>query len=153
MIGIDPLTGRYSLWPGDEAAQLNVFHRYMAFLIAVVVIFCAVRCWMLLSGQLDLKNRILVWLPVFLVLLQILVGVTMLAMWNLKIYPNLAITDHGANLVQVTMRTLHLAIGTLLLISLWLQAVMAGQAARARELAGAPEVKTAGTTGGTPQPA
>ena len=131
MIGIDPLSGTYALWPRDEAAQLNVFHRYVALAVAMVVILCCARCWALLRGRLGGGKSFLLWLPAILVLAQILIGVTMLATWNLKIYPALQISDAGARLMQIVMRTAHLAIGAALLATLWLLAVMNGrQAAR-----------------------
>lgn len=144
MMGIDPLTGKYSLWPGDAAAQLNLFHRYVALIVAAVVILCCARCWPLLRERLSWRGKVLVWLPSLFVLTQLLVGVVMLATWNLKIYPALGISDDGAMAVQVTMRTLHLAVGTLILASLWLLTVTAGQAAQA------PSATTAG--GGMAQP-
>lgn len=120
LIGIDPLTGRYTMWPGDRAAQLNVMHRYAALAVAAVVTLYCTRCWGLLSGRLDRRGTRLVWLPVALVMLQLLVGVGMLTTWDLKIYPGLHISSIGASWVQVGMRTLHLAVGTLLLGSLGL---------------------------------
>ena len=131
MIGIDPLTGQYSLWPGDAAARLNVLHRYAALLVALLVVACSARCWALLRERLDRRKTTLLWLPAALVLLQIAIGIAMLALWNLKLYPGLNISDHAATLVQVVMRTLHLATGTLLLATLWLLTVMTGQASRA----------------------
>lgn len=144
MIGVDPLTGNYSLWPGDEAAQLNVFHRYLALFVASVVMVCCGRVWSLVREHLDFRKSVLAWLPVALVLLQILIGVTMLATWNLKIYPTLSITDAEANLVQVIMRTLHLAVGTALLASLCWMAIEAGQSARAQEVLMAKPVRPSG---------
>lgn len=135
MMGIDPLTGRYALWPGDEAAQLNVFHRYVALVAATVVIACCARCWALLRERLGAGRTLLLWLPAALVLAQIFVGVTMLAMWNLKIYPGLQISDTAARNTQIALRTLHLAMGAGLLATLWLLTVVSGQAARARQAA------------------
>lgn len=146
MIGVDPLTGQYSLWPGDEAAQLNVFHRYLALFVATMVIVCCARVWALVRDHLDFRKSVLAWLPVMLVLAQILVGVTMLATWNLKFYQTLSITDAEALLVQVIMRTLHLAVGTALLASLSWMAIEAGQSARARETGALQSDAQAGNT-------
>ena len=99
LIGMDGL-GNHSFWPEGAPGQLNMFHRYFAFVTAAVVFYGAARAWSLLGEQLPVHVGFQLVLPVAFVLMQIVAGVVMLGMYA-----------HA----EVFVRTLHLAVGTLLL--------------------------------------
>jgi heme A synthase len=129
-------TGRFILWPAgapwplDAQAEINVLHRYVALFVALVVILCCVRCWTLLGRDFTHRRAMcLVW-PVVLVIAQIFSGVLMLAVWNVQIYSSLHVGGPAATTIQILARTAHLALGTLLLISLFYPTILAGEAAR-----------------------
>ncbi len=108
-IGMDPATANHTFWPSGAPAQLNYLHRYFAFVTAGVVFFAAIRGWSLLGEKLPVHAAFPLVLPVGLVLFQILAGVLMLGLW----------VDQ-----EILVRTLHLAIGTLLLAvqaNAWMQ--------------------------------
>jgi len=68
--------------------------------------------------------------PVVLVIAQICAGVLMLALWNVQIYSGLHVSGPAATTIQILARTAHLALGALLLISLFYPTLLLGEAAR-----------------------
>jgi heme A synthase len=111
LLGTDPNTGLHALLPTSGPAMLNVIHRYIALLIALKVALCCARCFVRLSEAGPLRPpAALIWAPLFLVVLQIAIGVGMLAMY-----------------LNFHMQTAHLAAGALLLASLWYLAAHIGR--------------------------
>lgn len=143
-VGTDPTTGHYALWPVDERAQLNMFHRYLAIVAGLMVILCCARCWALLGETFTRGRGLVVWGPAALVCAQILAGILMLATWNVIIYPGLGASDQVADVIQITMRSVHLALGALVLVSLFYFSVVAGEAGRMVVVQAAPAGDRAG---------
>jgi heme A synthase len=86
-------------------AQLNVVHRYIAVLVLVLIAYAAYRAWGALADHVGDRMGLvmLIWLPVQVVGLQLIVGVMMLGMR-----------------MEIGMRTAHLAVGTLVLVTQFL---------------------------------
>ncbi|HOE97260.1 MAG TPA: COX15/CtaA family protein [Candidatus Sumerlaeota bacterium] len=125
LLGSDPNTGQIAVWPSNGWALLNVLHRYVGVVLGVAVVALSVKLNTGLGRQSSPHRVMLFWLPAALVMLQIVIGVGMLAMF-----------------LHTAMRTAHLAFAALLLavlFHLWLlvrhsagatAAVPAGEAQR-----------------------
>lgn len=99
LVGMNSI-GNHTFWPETAPAQLNVAHRYFAFITAAVVMFACVRAVSLLGQRIAVHAAFQLLLPIGLVLMQIVAGVVMLGL----------ITQ-----AEILLRTVHLAVGTLLL--------------------------------------
>jgi heme A synthase len=109
IVGVDQLTGHPTLWPADPPAQANVLHRYLAPLVAMLVVFASARAFVAARAAGRRALALGAWGPVALVLLQMIAGVVMLGV----------MLDQDSWLT-IGARTAHLAVATLLLGNLYL---------------------------------
>ncbi len=107
IIPMDLATGKHALWSLHMPAMINMLHRYIAVAVMIMVALCVTRVWSLIGQSPRRPSAAVIWHPLGLVLLQILIGILMLALWT-KAQP-----------VQITMRTLHLAMAALVLASMF----------------------------------
>lgn len=91
--------GEATLWPSSAPARLNMLHRYAGFLVLGVLIAGAAWTW-LRAAQAELRGRWALWLPPFVAIAQVLIGMGMLAM-NLSDGMRLAHLGGGAALMAV----------------------------------------------------
>ncbi|MEN6624844.1 MAG: COX15/CtaA family protein [Candidatus Sumerlaeia bacterium] len=110
LIGIDPNTMRHSLWPGYPPAQINILHRYAGLIVMILVVTLIYRLWKAWDGAPAQPRVWMTGAPIVLVTAQILIGILMLAAW---------MVDYQGINWRIVLQTLHLAVPTLLLASLY----------------------------------
>ena len=91
-------------------------HRYVAIVVAGLVVLACGRVWALWRRLDRPVASTLLWTPALLVLLQLVIGVAMLAVWG---------SDAGN--ARVVLRTLHLSVPALLLMNLWWLILLASE--------------------------
>lgn len=113
MLPLDPLTGQPSLWPGETLALLNAIHRYLGLIVLLALFVFSGVVWSRLGERMSGKWILATILPPALVVLQVLIGIGMIAM-HFPLY----------------MRAAHLAGGALTLAATFLVVVEIARNAR-----------------------
>jgi heme A synthase len=113
LLGVDPATHAPILWSSEPMAMLNMLHRYAALAVSGLIALSGVLAFARRAPAAGVSSALVALLPTVVVVLQVIVGIGMIAMS-----------------FRLEMRTAHLALAALALAAQFLLVLRLATAVR-----------------------